>query len=148
MHESELKNTEAIGSAGPRFLVRAAALALVVTAVTVLAWLRLRGTELPGTSDGLIALIALGSSLGGLRVGLLGGGVVALWLLLARSAPGEAWHYASADRVAVAIELGSLVVAVRLGRSSIVAPCGCAASGGRPTTAPTPPSLEFARCER
>src|SRR5688572_21096392 len=115
MHESELNNVEVVGAAGPRSVVRAAALAIVVIAVTLLAWLRLRGTELPGTSAGLIALLALASALGGLRVGLLGGVVAALWIMLARSAPGEAWHYAPADRIAVTIELASLVVGVLAG---------------------------------
>jgi hypothetical protein len=60
-----------------------------VTAVTVASWLRLRGLEVPGTSAALMAILALASALGGLRVGLMGATVVGAWVVLARSVPGR-----------------------------------------------------------
>ncbi len=95
--------------------MRAAALGLVVTAVTLAAWLRMRGMELPATSAGLIAILALASALGGLRVGLLGGLVVGAWVVLARSVPGSVLQYAANDRLTVVAELGALLVAMMAG---------------------------------
>ena len=68
-----------------RLSVRAAALGFVVIAVTLAAWLRMRGIEMPATAAGLIAILALASALGGLRVGLMGAVVVGAWIALARS---------------------------------------------------------------
>ena len=98
-----------------RLIVRAAALALVVTGVTVAAWLRLRGIELPATSAGLIAILALASALGGLRVGLLGAVVVGAWVVLARSVPGAPLYYDGGDRLTVIVEMAALVVAMVAG---------------------------------
>ncbi len=98
-----------------RLSVRAAALGLVVIAVTLAAWLRLRGIEFPATSAALIAILALASALGGLRVGLLGGVVVGAWVLLARSVPGSVLYYADRDRLTVIAEMGALVVAMLAG---------------------------------
>lgn len=98
-----------------RFIVRVAALGLVVIAVTVAAWLRLRGITLPATSAGLIAILALASALGGLRVGLLGAVVVGMWVVLARSVPGAPLYYAGGDRLTVIVELAALVVAMTAG---------------------------------
>ena len=95
--------------------MRAAALGLVVTAVTLAAWLRLRGIEFPATSAALIAVLALASALGGLRVGLLGAVVVGGWVVLARSVPGSPFWYAAEDRLTVAAELGALLVAMMAG---------------------------------
>jgi PAS domain S-box-containing protein len=98
-----------------RLSVRAAALGFVVIAVTLAAWLRMRGIEMPATSAALIAVLALASALGGLRVGALGALVVGAWILLARSVPGEPLYYLPTDRLTVAAELGALVVAVIAG---------------------------------
>ena len=95
--------------------MRAAALGLVVIAVTIAAWLRLRGIELPATSAGLIAILALASALGGLRVGLMGALVVGAWIVLARSIPGVPLYYAGPDRLTVIAELGALLVAMMAG---------------------------------
>ncbi|MGQ0712169.1 MAG: GAF domain-containing protein [Gemmatimonadaceae bacterium] len=111
MHETHLE-TDTFGSPGPRFIVRVAALAVVVTAVTVAAWLRTRGTELPGTSAVLIALLALASALGGLRVGLLGALVVAPWVLLGRSIPGDPFYYTEPNRTLVIVELVAVAIAM------------------------------------
>ena len=104
-----------MGAQGTRLLVRAAALGLVVIAVTGAAWLRMRGTELPATSAALIAILALASALGGLRVGLMGAVVVGAWIVLARSVPGSPLFYAGADRLTVAAEVGALVLAMLAG---------------------------------
>src|SRR5687768_7659669 len=104
-----------MASPATRLSVRAAALALVVIAVTFTAWLRMRGIELPATSAGLIAVLALASAVGGLRVGLLGALVVGAWVVLARSVPGFPLYYAGTDRLTVVVELGALVVAMMAG---------------------------------
>jgi PAS domain S-box-containing protein len=98
-----------------RLSVRAAALGLVVIAVTIAAWLRMRGIEMPATSAGLIAILALASALGGLRVGLMGALVIGAWIVLARSVPGSPLYYLPADRLTVVAELGALVVAMMAG---------------------------------
>ena len=87
----------------------------MVIAVTLAAWLRLRGIELPATSAGLIAILALGSAVGGLRVGLLGGVLVGAWVILARSIPGSPFYFAGTDRLTVVAELGALLVAMMAG---------------------------------
>ena len=114
MHDSD-SHVAMIGSRATRFSVRAAALGLVVIAVTLAAWLRTRGIELPATSAGLIALLALASALGGLRIGLMGGLLVGAWVVLSRSIPGAPFYYSSADRLTVLAELGALVVAMIAG---------------------------------
>jgi len=98
-----------------RLSVRAAALLLVVIAVTIASWLRMRGVEIPATAAALIAILALGAALGGLRVGLLGAVAVAAWIVLARSVPGSPLYYRPSDRLTVAVELGALVLAVMAG---------------------------------
>ena len=105
------------GNATPptRFIARVVGLGLVVMAVTVAAWLRLRGIELPATSAGLIAILPLASALGGLRVGLLGALVVGAWVVLARSVPGSPLYYADGNRLTVIVELAALVVAMVAG---------------------------------
>ncbi len=113
--QDSLSNAPVIESPATRLSVRAAALGLVVIAVTLAAWLRMRGIEFPATSAALIAILALASALGGLRVGLLGGIVVGAWVLLARSVPGSPLYYATDDRLTVAAELGALIVAMMAG---------------------------------
>ena len=75
----------------------------------------MRGIEFPATSAALIAILALASALGGLRVGLLGGVVVGAWVMLARSVPGSVLYYADGDRLTVIAEMGALVVAMMAG---------------------------------
>jgi PAS domain S-box-containing protein len=104
-----------MGLPATRLRVRAAALGLVVIAVTVVAWLRMRGIEMPATSAGLIAVLALASALGGLRVGLMGALTVGAWIVLARSVPGAPLSYLPADRLTVIAELGALLVAMMAG---------------------------------
>jgi PAS domain S-box-containing protein len=104
-----------IATPATRLSVRAVALGLVVIAVTLAAWSRMRGIEVPATSAALIAILALASALGGLRVGLLGGLVVGAWIVLARSVPGSVLYYADNDRLTVIAELGALVVAMMAG---------------------------------
>jgi PAS domain S-box-containing protein len=98
-----------------RLSLRAAALGLVVIAITIAAWLRAHGIDMPATSASLIAVVALASVLGGLRVGVMGALVVAAWIVLARSIPGAPLYYLSADRLTVATELGALVLAAMAG---------------------------------
>jgi PAS domain S-box-containing protein len=83
--------------------------------VTLAAWLRMGGIELPATSAALIAILALASALGGLRVGVMGALVVAAWIVLARSVPGAPLYYLASDRLTVAAELGALVLAAMAG---------------------------------
>jgi hypothetical protein len=98
-----------------RLRVRAIALALVVILVTLASWLRLRGIEVPGTSAALIAILALASALGGLRVGLLGTTVVGAWVVLARSVPGAPLTYDDRERLTVLVELLALLLAMAAG---------------------------------
>src|SRR5688572_4290562 len=98
-----------------RLSLRAAALGLVVIAITIAAWLRTHGIDMPATSAALIAVVALASALGGLRVGVMGAVVVAAWVVLARSIPGAPLYYLPADRLTVAAELAALVLAVMAG---------------------------------
>jgi PAS domain S-box-containing protein len=98
-----------------RLSVRAAALGLVVISITVAAWLRMRGVEPPATSAVLIAFLALASALGGLRVGLMGGILVAAWVLFARSVPGAPFYYLPAEHLTLLMELGALTVAMLAG---------------------------------
>jgi PAS domain S-box-containing protein len=98
-----------------RLSVRAGALGLVVIFITIVAWLRMRGIEVPSASAGLIAVVALASALGGLRVGLMGGVLIAAWILLARSVPDSPLYYLPADRLTVLIELAALAVAMLAG---------------------------------
>ena len=104
-----------MASPATRLSVRAVALGLVVIAVTIAAWLRMRGIEIPATSAGLIAILALASALGGLRVGVMGALVVGAWIVLARSVPGDLLYYLPVDRLTVIAELGALVVAMMAG---------------------------------
>jgi PAS domain S-box-containing protein len=98
-----------------RLSVRAAALGLVVISITIAAWLRVRGIDAPSASAALIAVLALASALGGLRVGVMGGVLVAAWILLTRSVPGSPFYYLPDERLTVFIELGALIVAMLAG---------------------------------
>jgi PAS domain S-box-containing protein len=104
-----------VASPVTRLSARAAALGLVVISITIAAWLRMRGIETPSASVALIAVVALASALGGLRIGLMGGVLVAAWILLARSVPGSLFYYVPAERLTVFIELGALIVAMLAG---------------------------------
>ena len=114
MHESALQS-ELIPPRTTRVRVRAAALGLVVIGVTLAAWLRMRGTEMPATPALLIASLALASALGGLRVGLLGALLVGAWIVLARSVPGSPLYYLPGTRLTVVAELGALLIAMAAG---------------------------------
>jgi PAS domain S-box-containing protein len=98
-----------------RLSVRAAALGLVVISITIAAWLRMRGMEPPSVSVALIAVLALASALGGMRVGVMAGVLVAGWILLARSVPGWPLYYVPTQRLTLFIELGALIVAMLAG---------------------------------
>ena len=98
-----------------RLSVRAAALGLVVIAVTLAAWARTRGMDLAGSSAGLVAMLAFASALGGLRVGIMAAIVVTSWIALVRSVPGEPLYYLPDDRLTVFIELGAAVLAMIAG---------------------------------